>query len=129
SRSRGGSYRLDHRCPKGPPAEAATVTRVGGLSELRDLLGTTADLAADFYDSLSHRAVYPPASAEELRAALGGPVPQEPSDAREVVGRLAEGGGSAPRRFRGRPLLRLRDRRLGAGRARRRLACHGVGPE
>ena len=42
------------------------------MSELRDLLGVTAGLAADFYETLPDRAVYPRATLEELRAASTG---------------------------------------------------------
>src|SRR5438094_1597515 len=59
------------------------------MSELRDLLASTANLAADFYDSLPKRPVFPRATAGELREALGGPLPQSPSDAREVLEELA----------------------------------------
>src|SRR6516162_3114356 len=59
------------------------------MSDLRGLLVTTANLAADFYDSLPSRRVVPDATAAELRAALGGPLPQSPSDPRRVVEELA----------------------------------------
>ncbi len=60
------------------------------MSELRDLLHTTADLSADFYDTLATRPVYPEATADDLRETLGGPLPQQPSDPRVVLGQLAE---------------------------------------
>jgi glutamate/tyrosine decarboxylase-like PLP-dependent enzyme len=60
------------------------------MSELRDLLHTTADLSADFYDTLATRPVYPEATAEELREALGGSLPLQPSDPRLVLEQLAE---------------------------------------
>jgi glutamate/tyrosine decarboxylase-like PLP-dependent enzyme len=63
------------------------------MSELRRLLGTTADLAADFYDSLPGRPVFPEKSAGELRAGLGGPLPEEPADPRRVVEELAVAAG------------------------------------
>src|SRR5947209_2584398 len=59
------------------------------MSEFRSLLHTTADLSADFYESLPERAVYPAVSADELREALGGPLPQRPADPRQVVEALA----------------------------------------
>jgi glutamate/tyrosine decarboxylase-like PLP-dependent enzyme len=59
------------------------------VDELRDLLGLTADLAADFYETLPDRPVYPAATAEELRASLGGPLPQHPLDPRTVIAQLA----------------------------------------
>jgi glutamate/tyrosine decarboxylase-like PLP-dependent enzyme len=59
------------------------------MDELRELLEVTAVLAADFYDSLPERAVYPAAGADELRAAFGGTLPEEPSDARTVIEQLA----------------------------------------
>jgi glutamate/tyrosine decarboxylase-like PLP-dependent enzyme len=50
----------------------------------------TSGIAADFLESLDERPVWPPASAEELRAAFGGPLPQEPTEPRAVVAALAE---------------------------------------
>ena len=55
----------------------------------RDLLQRTAEIAADFLDSLDERPVRPEATVEELRAALGGPLPEQPSDALEVIEKLA----------------------------------------
>ena len=59
------------------------------MTDVRELLRRTADLAADFLDSLDDRPVFPRVSAEELRRSLGGPLPQEPTDPREVVEALA----------------------------------------
>ena len=59
------------------------------MSELRDLLHGTADLAADFLESLDRRPVFPDASVDELRARLGGPLPEGPSDPARVVEELA----------------------------------------
>ena len=50
----------------------------------------TSGIAADFLESLGERPVWPPATVDELRAAFGGPLPQEPMEAREVVAGLAE---------------------------------------
>jgi glutamate/tyrosine decarboxylase-like PLP-dependent enzyme len=55
----------------------------------RELLERTAALAADFIESLDERRVFPEASIEELGAALGGPLPDRPSDPLEVIERLA----------------------------------------
>jgi glutamate/tyrosine decarboxylase-like PLP-dependent enzyme len=55
----------------------------------RDLLRRTAEIAGDFIESLDERPIWPPASIDELRAALGGPLPEDPSDPREVVDQLA----------------------------------------
>jgi glutamate/tyrosine decarboxylase-like PLP-dependent enzyme len=55
----------------------------------RELLGRTAELAADFLDSLDERPVGPRATVEDMRAALGGPLPEGPSDALEVIENLA----------------------------------------
>jgi glutamate/tyrosine decarboxylase-like PLP-dependent enzyme len=55
----------------------------------RDLLHRTAEIASDFLDSLDERPVRPGATVDELRAALGGPLPEQPSDALEVVEQLA----------------------------------------
>jgi glutamate/tyrosine decarboxylase-like PLP-dependent enzyme len=59
------------------------------VDELRDLLGLTAELAADFYETLPDRPVYPAATAEELRSALDGPLPEHPLDPRTVIAQLA----------------------------------------
>jgi glutamate/tyrosine decarboxylase-like PLP-dependent enzyme len=59
------------------------------MPELRDLLDLTAGLAADFYDSLPERPVFPPATVEELRAAFAKPLPDGPTDARTVITELA----------------------------------------
>ncbi|HVU77715.1 MAG TPA: pyridoxal-dependent decarboxylase [Gaiellaceae bacterium] len=59
------------------------------MAELRDLLVQAAELAADFRDSLADRPVPAQASADELRASLGGPLPDGPTDAARVVAELA----------------------------------------
>src|SRR4051794_7889571 len=70
-----------------------------------ELLRRTADLALEFIDSLPHRRVGATASIEELRAALGGPLPERGEAAREVVERLARAadpgliGMAGPRYF------------------------------
>jgi glutamate/tyrosine decarboxylase-like PLP-dependent enzyme len=55
----------------------------------RDLLQRTAEIASDFLESLDERPVGPQATVDELRAALGGPLPEQPSDALEVIEQLA----------------------------------------
>ena len=59
------------------------------MSERRDLLHRTADLAADFLDALPDRRVAPRGTSGELRARLGGPLPDAPSDPRAIVAELA----------------------------------------
>jgi glutamate/tyrosine decarboxylase-like PLP-dependent enzyme len=59
------------------------------MDELRELFALTADLAAKFHDSLPDRRVFPEATVDELRAALGGPLPETPRDAKLVVRELA----------------------------------------
>jgi glutamate/tyrosine decarboxylase-like PLP-dependent enzyme len=54
-----------------------------------DLLQRTAEIASEFLDSLDERAVRPEATVDDLRAALGGPLPEQPSDALEVIEKLA----------------------------------------
>ena len=56
----------------------------------RDLLERTAARAADYLDTLGDRPIHESATVEELRAALGGPLPEGPADAREVVDTLAD---------------------------------------
>jgi glutamate/tyrosine decarboxylase-like PLP-dependent enzyme len=60
------------------------------VTEPRDLLRRTAEIAADYLESLEERPVFPRTSPDELREALGGPLPEEPLDPAEVVGELAE---------------------------------------
>jgi glutamate/tyrosine decarboxylase-like PLP-dependent enzyme len=70
-----------------------------------DLLKRTTDLALEFLDGLPERRVGQAASAGELRAALGGPLPEEGTDAREVIEHLARAadpgliGTAGPRYF------------------------------
>jgi glutamate/tyrosine decarboxylase-like PLP-dependent enzyme len=59
------------------------------MSDTRELLELTADLAASFLESLDERPVHLPADAESLRAALGVPLPDGPCDPRDVVVALA----------------------------------------
>ena len=62
---------------------------------MRDLLHETADLAADFLESLPERPVFLTVDLEALRARLGGPVPDAPTEPREVVAELAAVGSEA----------------------------------
>ena len=57
---------------------------------MRALLGETADLAADYLEAIPHRPVGWTVSLEELRSRLGGPLPEAPSDPRDVIIRLAD---------------------------------------
>ncbi|MCW2963404.1 MAG: ddc [Actinomycetia bacterium] len=59
------------------------------MDELRALLTQTAQLAADFYDTLDERPVYPRASAAELREALTSTLPEGPTAAQTVIAELA----------------------------------------
>jgi glutamate/tyrosine decarboxylase-like PLP-dependent enzyme len=61
------------------------------MSEVRDLLRRTAEIAADYVESLGDRPVFPDVTPEELREALGGPLPDEPLDPARVVDDLAKG--------------------------------------
>ena len=61
------------------------------MSDARDLLRRTAEIAADYLESLGERPVFPQVTPEELRAALGGPLPEEPLDAQRVVDELVAG--------------------------------------
>ena len=62
-------------------------------SDTRRLLGRTAKLAADFLEALDTRPVGPHAALGDLRAALGGPLPEEPAPPLEVVEQLAARAG------------------------------------
>jgi glutamate/tyrosine decarboxylase-like PLP-dependent enzyme len=55
----------------------------------RKLFERTAAYAADFVESLPTRPVAAQAEVDELRAALGGPLPEGPSDPERVVSELA----------------------------------------
>jgi glutamate/tyrosine decarboxylase-like PLP-dependent enzyme len=59
------------------------------VTDARELLRRTAELAADYLDTLGDRPVFPQVSPEELREALGGPLPDEPLPAEQVVEELA----------------------------------------
>jgi glutamate/tyrosine decarboxylase-like PLP-dependent enzyme len=59
------------------------------VTDARDLLRRTAELAADYVESLGARPVFPDVTPEQLREALGGPLPEEPVPADEVVEELA----------------------------------------
>ena len=60
------------------------------MSEIRDLLRRTAELAADYVESLDERPVFPQVEPRQLREALGGPLPEKPLPADAVVEELAE---------------------------------------
>jgi glutamate/tyrosine decarboxylase-like PLP-dependent enzyme len=59
------------------------------MDDARRLLERTAALAADYVESLGDRPVFPDVTPEELREALGGPLPETPLDPDEVVAELA----------------------------------------
>jgi glutamate/tyrosine decarboxylase-like PLP-dependent enzyme len=61
------------------------------VDETRELLEQTASMAADFLASLEERPIFPPVDAADLRAALGGPLPDEPTDPRDVIAQLRAG--------------------------------------
>jgi glutamate/tyrosine decarboxylase-like PLP-dependent enzyme len=59
------------------------------VGDERELLRRTAEIAADFVESLDERSIRPRATVDELRAALGGPLPEAPSDPLDVIEALA----------------------------------------
>ena len=59
------------------------------MSDARELLRRTAELAAGYVESLDERPVFPDVTPEQLREALGGPLPEEPLPAEQVVEELA----------------------------------------
>src|SRR5947207_8381163 len=59
------------------------------MTDTRALLRRTAELAADFLDSLEDRPVFPQVSPEELRSSLGVPLQDEPLEPEQVVAELA----------------------------------------
>jgi glutamate/tyrosine decarboxylase-like PLP-dependent enzyme len=60
------------------------------VDAVRELLGLTADYAAEFLGSLDQRPVRPQASLEELREALGGSLPEHGRDPTQVIAELVE---------------------------------------
>jgi glutamate/tyrosine decarboxylase-like PLP-dependent enzyme len=59
------------------------------VSDERELLRRTAEIAGDFLDSLEERHVFPRDSMEDIAEALGGPLPESGSDPLEVVELMA----------------------------------------
>jgi glutamate/tyrosine decarboxylase-like PLP-dependent enzyme len=59
------------------------------MDDVRGLLELTAALSADYLDSIGERPVFPRATVDELRASLGGPLPDAPLAPRDVVTQLA----------------------------------------
>lgn len=60
------------------------------MSDERELLRRTAEIASDFLETLDDRPIWPQADVDELRATLGGPLPEGPSEPREVIETLAD---------------------------------------
>ena len=61
------------------------------MDETRELLEQTASMAADFLASLEERPIFPRVDADDLRSALGGQLPDEPTDPRDVIAQLRAG--------------------------------------
>jgi len=59
------------------------------MTEARDLLKLTASLAAEYLESVPTRSVFPAVEHDELLAALGGPLQDEPIDPVQVITELA----------------------------------------
>jgi len=60
------------------------------VSDERELLFRTAEIAAGYLESLDERSVFPRVPIEDLAAALGGRLPEEPSDPLAVVEEMAQ---------------------------------------
>ena len=75
------------------------------------LLHRTADLATDFLDGLDERPVGGPVDLAALRAAMGGPLPEEGEDPAAVIEAPGPRRGAGHRRDRRAALLRVRHRR------------------
>lgn len=60
------------------------------MAELRDLLSQTAAKIAAYREQLPEATVFPTYSTDDLRAALGGALPDPPEDAGKVVEQLAK---------------------------------------
>lgn len=63
------------------------------MTDPRELLALTAGLAADYLESLEARPVFPTVAPDALRTALGGPLPEGPTAAAQVITELAAGAG------------------------------------
>jgi glutamate/tyrosine decarboxylase-like PLP-dependent enzyme len=59
------------------------------MDDLRELFELTAAIAADFYETLPQRPVFPRVTVAELHAALTGPLPEQGLPARTVIAELA----------------------------------------
>lgn len=59
------------------------------MNDERALLRRTAEIAADYVDSLGVRPVFPQDPVEQIADALGGPLPASPSDPLEVIELMA----------------------------------------
>jgi glutamate/tyrosine decarboxylase-like PLP-dependent enzyme len=59
------------------------------VSDERELLLRTAEIAADFLDTLDTRTIQATAGVDELRETLGGPLPETPLDPLEVIEALS----------------------------------------
>jgi glutamate/tyrosine decarboxylase-like PLP-dependent enzyme len=59
------------------------------VTDERALLHRTTELATDFLDTLDERPVFPHDSIEDIADALGGPLPDAPSDPLEVIELMA----------------------------------------
>lgn len=59
------------------------------MTDERELLLRTAEIAADFLETLDARPIRPAASVDELRVAMGGPLPEAPIDSLEVIEALS----------------------------------------
>jgi glutamate/tyrosine decarboxylase-like PLP-dependent enzyme len=60
------------------------------VTDERKLLRRTAEIASDFLETLDERPIRPEATVGELRASLGGSLPELPSDPFEVIEALAD---------------------------------------
>jgi glutamate/tyrosine decarboxylase-like PLP-dependent enzyme len=62
--------------------------RLASVTDLRELLALTSSSAAEFLESLDQRPVLPAVDADALRRTLGGPLPEGPTAARDVIREL-----------------------------------------
>jgi glutamate/tyrosine decarboxylase-like PLP-dependent enzyme len=85
--------KVDHPRARGrrnPTGVARSRRKVERVTDVRALLRRTAEVAADFLDTLDDRPVFPRASVDELREALGGPLPDGPTDPEQVIEQLVD---------------------------------------
>src|SRR5439155_809943 len=85
----GRQARQRRRHDRGHHVAAENIRNAGKIAEHDESLTRVLEIARTYIRSRRERPVWPSASLEELRAALGGALPEDPMDPTEVVDALA----------------------------------------